>query len=280
MKLFKTDRGPVVEVEGRQVLLSGVRWDELFARDDLCHWLAGLITDAAPMSDPIDLDGTLAAPVGSQEVWAAGVTYYRSRNARMEEAEQAGGGSFYDRVYDADRPELFFKSTAHRAAGHRQGVRIRQDSQWNVPEPELTLMVSAGGKIVGYTIGNDVSSRDIEGENPLYLPQAKVYDQSCALGPGILISDQPLPDTTLIQLEILRQGEVTFFGSTHLSEMKRAPQLLVQYLFLDNSFPSGCFLMTGTGVVPPNNFSLAPGDEIRITIEPIGTLINTVMPLT
>jgi len=218
----------------------------------------------------------LIAPIGRQEVWAAGVTYYRSRGARMEESKDAGGGSFYDRVYSAERPELFFKSTASRTVGTGGKVRIRADATWSVPEPELTLLVSPGGRITGYTIGNDMSSRDIEGENPLYLPQAKVYNGSCALGPGILVCGEPLAASTEIAIEILRKGGVVFSGKTALAELKRDPETLVKYLFQDNLFPHGCYLMTGTGIVPPSTFTLASGDRIRITIEPIGTLENEV----
>jgi 2-dehydro-3-deoxy-D-arabinonate dehydratase len=216
------------------------------------------------------------APIDDQEVWAAGVTYYRSRTARMAESEVAGGGSFYDRVYTADRPELFFKALAHRVAGPGENVRIRRDSKWNVPEPELALVISPEGKITGYTIGNDMSSRDIEGENPLYLPQAKVYDRSCALGPAILVSDAPLPEATAIALEITRAGQVMFSDSTTLASMKRKPQELVDYLYRETSFPNGCILLTGTGVVPPDSFTLQSGDEIAISIDGIGTLRNTV----
>ena len=212
----------------------------------------------------------------SQEVWAAGVTYLRSRDARKEEAKEAGGGDFYERVYLADRPEIFFKSTAHRTAGPGQPVRIRKDSKWNVPEPELTLVISPAGKIVGYTIGNDMSSRDIEGENPLYLPQAKVYDGSCAMGPCLLLPEQPLPTETQIKLTIVRNGSPAFQGATALTQIKRRFEELVEYLFRDHSFPNGVFLMTGTGIVPPDNFTLAAGDEVQIEIPPIGTLRNVV----
>jgi len=197
-------------------------------------------------------------------------------SARMEESKSAGGDSFYDRVYQAERPELFFKSTPHRVAGPGESVRIRGDSKWNVPEPELTLAINSRGRIFGYTIGNDMSSRDIEGENPLYLPQAKVYDRSAALGPALLVTDEPLPQTTEIALEIHRGGAVVFTGSTTISQIKRSFESLVSYLFCDNVFPHGCYLMTGTGIVPPDRFTLRSGDEIRITIEPIGTLINPV----
>ncbi len=218
----------------------------------------------------------LLAPIARQEVWAAGVTYFRSRGARMEESKDAGGGDFYDRVYSAQRPELFFKSTASRTVGSGDKVRIRADARWSVPEPELTLLVSPTGNITGYTIGNDMSSRDIEGENPLYLPQAKVYDGSCALGPGVFVTNAPLPPSTEIAIEIQRGDHLEFAGSVALTELKRDPKTLVDYLFRDNTFPNGCFLMTGTGIVPPSSFTLAHGDLIRITIEPIGTLENEV----
>jgi 2-dehydro-3-deoxy-D-arabinonate dehydratase len=179
-------------------------------------------------------------------------------------------------VYNAERPELFFKSAAWRVKGSGQPVRIRRDARWNVPEPELALWISPNGRIIGYTIGNDMSSRDIEGENPLYLPQAKVYDGSCALGPAMLVQREPLPRSTTIRLEIRRRGVVCFSGSTTLAEMKRDPQTLVDYLYRETSFPDGCVLLTGTGVVPPDDFTLEIGDETSISIEGIGTLHNHV----
>lgn len=274
MKLFRTTQGCFVEEERRYFAVDGTSWDQLLAMDDLEGHLRS-VTSGAPSSNSFNAANVLA-PIENQEVWAAGVTYYRSRGARMEEAKDAGGGDFYDRVYSAKRPELFFKSTAGRTVGMGGKVRIRQDASWNVPEPELTLVVNAAGRIVGYTIGNDMSSRDIEGENPLYLPQAKVYDGSCALGPGILVTSSPLPRSTEIQIEIDREDRCAFLGCVKLSEMKRDPKSLVEYLFRDNSFPKGCFLMTGTGVVPPSEFTLQCGDRIRITIEPIGMLENEV----
>jgi 2-dehydro-3-deoxy-D-arabinonate dehydratase len=218
---------------------------------------------------------TILAPIGNQEVWAAGVTYFRSRKARMEESKDAGGGDFYDRVYTAARPELFFKAPGWRVVGPEGAVRIRSDAKWSVPEPELTLVINADGKLVGYTIGNDMSSRDIEGENPLYLPQAKVYDGSCALGPCILLLSEPLNDTA-IRLEIRRRDQEVFSGTTSLTELKRDPHELIEYLFRDQSFPRGAFLMTGTGIVPPDDVTLQHGDSIRITIEGIGVLENHV----
>ena len=274
VKLYRTAAGCFVEEDSQYYSLSGLTLDSLLAREDLATFLSSRIANQSPSSEIHASE--LLAPIGQQEVWAAGVTYFRSRVARMEEAKDAGGGSFYDRVYSAERPELFFKSTASRTVGTGGKVRIRADAHWSVPEPELTLMVSPGGKITGYTIGNDMSSRDIEGENPLYLPQAKVYNGSCALGPGILVSQGPLPHSTEISIEILRHGRIEFSGSVALTELKRDPKTLVEYLLRDNAFPDGCFLMTGTGIVPPSSFSLASGDRIRITIEPIGTLENEV----
>jgi 2-dehydro-3-deoxy-D-arabinonate dehydratase len=275
MLLYRTAAALLVEHEGQSHILSSTNLDPLLARDDLHAHLLRTIP-SLPVAAAPPADAPLLPPIGSQEVWAAGVTYFRSRSARMEESKDAGGGTFYDRVYSAERPELFFKSTASRAVGHLDRVAIRSDAQWSVPEPELTLLCSASGKITGYTIGNDMSSRDIEGENPLYLPQAKVYHRSCALGPGILITDQPLPKSTNITLEILRDNASAFSGATTLDQLKRDPQTLVDYLFRDNVFPTGAFLLTGTGIVPPDNFTLHPGDEIRISIDRIGTLTNFV----
>jgi 2-dehydro-3-deoxy-D-arabinonate dehydratase len=273
MKLYRTRNGLVAELSGGFHEVPADSWDELVAHEDLAAEISRRIQNASPLDDA-SLD--LLAPIGSQEVWAAGVTYFRSRNARMEEAKTAGGGDFYDRVYQAERPELFFKATPHRVVGPGAKVAIRSDARWSVPEPELVLFISPAGKITGYTVGNDMSSRDIEGENPLYLPQAKVYDRSCALGPGLLIAEEPLPDSTEISMEIRRGGQTAFSGDTSLKEMKRKPEELVEYLYRASSFPHGCFLLTGTGLVPPDSFTLLARDEIQITIPPIGTLINIV----
>jgi 2-dehydro-3-deoxy-D-arabinonate dehydratase len=274
MKLYRTAVGYLVEQGSQFFRGDDTAWDVLIARDDLAEWLSASLTKFPAVSPPGESE--ILAPIGSQEVWAAGVTYYRSRDARMEEAKSAGGGDFYDRVYAAERPELFMKATPHRVVGPNQKVAIRDDAKWNVPEPELTLLITPNAKITGYTIGNDMSSRDIEGENPLYLPQAKVYDRSCALGPCILVSATPLAKSTEIRLEILRAGNSKFSGATNLEALKREPASLVSYLYRNNSFPSGCFLLTGTGIVPPDAFTLEIGDEIRITIPPIGTLVNRV----
>jgi 2-dehydro-3-deoxy-D-arabinonate dehydratase len=274
MKLYRSRNRFVVEHQDHFSQIVSSSWDEIITREDLADHLSRLVPQARSIDPPSAQD--LLAPIGSQEVWAAGVTYYRSRDARMEESKSAGGGDFYDRVYSAERPELFFKATPHRVVGPGAKVAIRRDASWSVPEPELVLFSTPGGKIAGYTIGNDMSSRDIEGENPLYLPQAKVYDRSCALGPCLLVSEDPLPASTEIQIEIRREGKAAFSGATTLKEMKRTPEDLVRYLYHSSSFPAGCFLFTGTGIVPPDSFTLKTGDEITITIPPIGTLSNTV----
>jgi 2-dehydro-3-deoxy-D-arabinonate dehydratase len=273
MKLYRTTNGIFVEQQDRFYPVSAKDWDELIRSTDLHQRI-----QAALGTTPTDqlAAGSILAPVASQEVWAAGVTYFRSRSARIEESKDAGGGDFYDRVYSAERPELFFKATGRRVVGHKAAVRIRSDATWSVPEPELTLMINPKGEIIGYTVGNDMSSRDIEGENPLYLPQAKVYDGSCAIGPCILLSSEPLGRSTSIQLEIERSGETVFKGETTLTELKRDPKQLAEYLFRDNTFRDGALLMTGTGIVPGDEFSLASGDVIRIAIDGIGVLENYV----
>ena len=272
-RIFADATGLVLEQSGEaRRPAHALSFDALFAAEDP----GALVRAAWQSGQPASLPAKPGAPIGSQEVWAAGVTYLRSRTARMEESKDAGGGTFYDKVYHADRPELFFKGTPHRVAAPGTPVRIRGDSKWNVPEPELTLAINAHGKIFGYTIGNDMSSRDIEGENPLYLPQAKVYDKSTALGPCLYVTDKPLPTTTTIAIEIRRAGAVVFNGNTQVSQIKRAFTDLAGYLFRDNSFPHGTYLLTGTGIVPPDAFTLQSGDEIRITIEPICTLVNPV----
>jgi 2-dehydro-3-deoxy-D-arabinonate dehydratase len=250
--------------------------DALFRQEDPATFAHDAFTSGAAADRGGDASGAWAAPIGSQEVWAAGVTYYRSREARMEESEASGGDRFYDLVYDAKRPELFFKATAARTRGHLAPVRIRADSNWDVPEPELTLAINSSGKVFGYTIGNDMSSREIEGENPLYLPQAKVYRGSCAIGPSLTIPDAPLPVTTNIHLEIHRAGERLFSGDTAIDQIKRSFDELAGFLFCENEFPDGAYLMTGTGVVPGDGFTLQSGDVISITIDGLGTLENTV----
>jgi 2-dehydro-3-deoxy-D-arabinonate dehydratase len=272
--LYRTSDGWIVEEAGRFNPLEEKSLDELLAREDLETYLASRLKAGATEGGVEEKK--LLAPVGTQEVWAAGVTYLRSRAARMAESQDAGGGDFYDRVYSAERPELFFKALAQKVVGPGAAVGIRSDANWNVPEPELVLVISAAGKIVGYTIGNDMSSRDIEGQNPLYLPQAKVYNRSCALGPGILVTGELLPVATRIAVTIEREGSTAFAGETSLAQMKRKPRELVEYLYRDQTFATGTFLLTGTGVVPPDSFTLKRGDVIRIAIDGIGALVNPV----
>jgi 2-dehydro-3-deoxy-D-arabinonate dehydratase len=280
MHVYRTPGGIFIEDNGRSFLLppSALTWDAIFRAVDPRATLTAALAGAAPRgasADPL----AILAPTEHQEVWAAGVTYFRSRDARIEEAQAAGGGDFYALVYEAERPELFFKSTPERVMGPGQPVRLRRDARWNVPEPELVLAVNAAGRIFGYSVGNDMSSRDIEGENPLYLPQAKVYDGSCAVGPGLWLPPSPPGPETKINLEILREGQPAFAGETSLAQLKRTPDMLVAYLYRETSFPNGALLFTGTGIVPPNEFTLRPGDQIRIAITGIGTLINVVAPL-
>jgi 2-dehydro-3-deoxy-D-arabinonate dehydratase len=272
MKLYRRRDGVTILSKEGWSQIGALSFDELFRDADPASWLRSRLSSFS--KDSQEPPTPLLPPLENQEVWAAGVTYTRSRQARMEESEREA--DVYDRVYRAERPELFFKATAHRVVGHGDEVAIRRDSSWNVPEPELALAVNRSGRIFGYTIGNDMSSRSIEGDNPLYLPQAKIYDRSCALGPCLHLSDEPLPLSTEIGIRILREGRLEFEGTTRLARMKRTPNELVDYLYRESSFPNGCYLLTGTGIVPESGFTLARGDEIRITIEPIGTLVNRV----
>lgn len=275
MKIYNTTSGTFVENNNNFYSFKELSFDSLVNQPNLFQFLKQAIETKQAEAKP-DLENTLLAPIVSQEVWASGVTYLRSKTARMEESKDAGGGDFYDRVYDAQRPEIFFKATAGRTVGHGEGVKIRRDSKWNVPEPELTLFVNSSGEIAGYTVGNDMSSRDIEGENPLYLPQAKSYDKSAAIGPCILVLEEPISKDTEIRLQIVRDGNIAFEQATKLSQMKRELPELVKYLTYECTFKYGTFLMTGTGIVPPDDFTLAKGDVINISIEGIGTLSNYV----
>lgn len=252
-----------------------------------CHCLSDILHSEDPAglarfllrpdTQPLPIDTVrFLAPIDQQEVWAAGVTYKRSQVARMEESES--GASHYDKVYSADRPELFMKATPARVSGPGQPVRVRADSEWSVPEPEFTLVLNPSGKIVGYTIGNDMSARDIEGENPLYLPQAKVYRQCAGLGPCVLLADGPLDlPGTLIELIIHRDGQEVFKGTTDLGQLNRSLTDLAAWLFRESEFPSGAMLMTGTGIVPDDDFTLNDNDSVSITIAGIGTLTNPVV---
>lgn len=275
LKLHSTSDGLIIENHGCFVRpRATLAWDALFQAADPLALIRDAMKDAPPCTAPAP--GSLRAPLQSQEVWAAGVTYLRSMKARREESKEAGGDTFYDRVYAAERPELFFKATPHRVVAPGAPVRIRADSRWNVPEPELTLAINSAGKIFGFTAGNDMSSRDIEGENPLYLPQAKVYSGCAALGPALVLTETIPDPETVIALEIRRGGATVFQDQTKVAQIKRPLPSLVDWLFRDNAFPHGCYLMTGTGIIPPDAFTLHHGDEIRITIEPAGTLINSV----
>lgn len=278
MKLYRISKGSLLQHDKDSYLLTQP-WDDLICRDQLHDYLQQQIRHAdllAPAEADALLNSRLLAPIGNQEVWAAGVTYLRSRDARMEESKESGGATFYDKVYEAERPELFFKSQPHRVAAHDEEVFIRHDSTWNVPEPELTLFINPSGVIQGYTIGNDMSSRSIEGENPLYLPQAKVYQRSAALGPCLYVPATPLPATTRISMVIRRAGRDVYAGEVAISQIKRKLSDLAAWLYRDMDFPRGCFLMTGTCLVPGNEFTLEKGDKVEITIDHIGTLSNTV----
>jgi 2-dehydro-3-deoxy-D-arabinonate dehydratase len=273
MKLYRNAQGWWAESEGQEGITSlpDFNLDRWLAADEptihLAHHLGAGSTTSAQFA-------ALTAPIQSQEVWAAGVTYLRSKAARMEESNFSA--TAYDRVYEAARPELFFKATPSRCVGPGGILKLRDDSKWMVPEPELTLVINARAKLVGFSIGNDLSCRDIEGENLLYLPQGKVWDRCCGLGPCILVAE----DLTAIRdaniaVEIRRGGKNVFAGSTSIGRIKRSFEELIGYLFRNQTFPQGVFLLTGTGVVPPDDFTLIPGDEVRITVDGIGTLANT-----
>ena len=279
MQLYRFSSGNIVK-KGEQYFLFEDDWDHLINREHLFAYLSERCSTAlelAPENFVQSFIHGILPPIGKQEVWAAGVTYLRSRDARIEEAQENGLADCYAKVYEAERPELFFKSSAARVVGHGQQVAFRHDSTWNVPEPELTLFISSHGTIQAYTAGNDMSSRSIEGENPLYLPQAKVYNRSAALGPCLYIPEHPIARDTKIDLVIKRSGEDVFSGSVTLDRMKRSLEELAEYLFKATDFPDGVFLMTGTGIVPGDDFTLAVNDEVNVTINGIGTLSNMVI---
>ncbi|HEX8061575.1 MAG TPA: fumarylacetoacetate hydrolase family protein [Cyclobacteriaceae bacterium] len=277
MQLFKTKSGNILRTQGKSFHVD-TNWDALINQEDLHKHLSTVATRTA--LDESEADQAIAngvlPPIGTQEVWAAGVTYLRSRDARMEESKDSGGDFFYRKVYDADRPELFFKSLSHRVVGPGGEVRIRKDSKWDVPEPELTLFINSKGSIQGYTAGNDMSSRSIEGENPLYLPQAKMYEGSCSLGPCLFVPGQPISTDTKISITINRKTKNVFDGNIQLNRMKRQLPELASWLCKELKFSNGCYLMTGTGLVPGNDFTLQAGDVVAISIDGIGTLRNVV----
>jgi len=278
MHLYKTTRGIILQHQHKSFQIND-EWDTLVNRKNLYEHLFKL-TNNSKVLQTIESDELikehLLPPIGTQEVWAAGVTYLKSRDARIEESADTGAADCYSRVYEAERPELFFKSLSHRVVGHNGHVYIRKDSSWNVPEPELTLYINSSGNIQGYSIGNDMSSRSIEGENPLYLPQAKVYNNSASIGPCLYVPEEPINSETKIHIAIHRNGEKMFDDFTAISRMKRSLSELVEFLFRELDFEHGCYLMTGTCVVPPNNFTLQKGDIVNITIDLIGTLTNFV----
>lgn len=266
------DQGEVYDITARFPSISAfLRWS--VGRNDVGSALRQALQGSAPIGAAGDF--SMLRPTDEQEIWAAGVTYERSRVAREEESAKSG---IYDRVYTAARPEIFFKATPNRAVGPNEAVAIRRDATWNVPEPELTLVINPAMEIIGYTVGNDMSSRDIEGENPLYLPQAKMYARSCALGPMIALNEHIADAKNLdIHVQIRRAGKVMFEGVVNTSKIVRNYVDLVEYLGRDNAFPDGVLLMTGTGIVPGDDFTLEDGDTVRISIAEIGTLENSVV---
>jgi len=279
MKLYNSMHGILLEHDAAMFIMDEP-WDVLINHDDLENYLLSKTKIAKQVGFEEQYkwlnDDSILPPIGQQEVWAAGVTYLKSRDARMEESQGSGAASLYDRVYDADRPELFFKAIASRVSGHQQPVFIRKDSAWNVPEPELTLFINSKGNIQGYTVGNDMSSRSIEGENALYLPQAKIYEKSAALGPCLYVSSSPIGGETAIKMIIKRDDAVVYEDATTVSRIKRSFSELTTYLFSECDFPHGCFLMTGTCLVPSSDFTLQQDDVVEISIDHIGTLINTI----
>jgi 2-dehydro-3-deoxy-D-arabinonate dehydratase len=277
MRIYKLTNSILIENNNQFFKIDGSDWDSFINDDELYAKATRTITGLTPIANAQDLLTTqLDAPMSGQELWASGVTYFRSKQGRQEESKDAGGADFYGRVYEAERPELFFKATRSRTVGSGGLVRIRKDSTWDVPEPELVLVMGSSGKIIGYSIGNDMSSRSIEGENPLYLPQAKTYDGCAAVGPCILVAEQPLPKDTKIELQINRGGQKVFSGEIEINQIKRGFEELAGFLFRECSFPHGALLMTGTGIVPDSSFTLQSGDEIVIHVAAIGTLTNKV----
>jgi len=276
MRIYKIAGCVILENDGLYYETEVSDWDKFINDDGLSKKLNNLISSGKAIKTIAPAESDILTPIGNQELWACGVTYLRSKVGRQEESKASGGSDFYAKVYEAERPEVFFKSTPHRIVGHNAKVNIRKDSTWDVPEPELTLVVTSSGKIVGYTIGNDMSSRSIEGENPLYLPQAKTYDACAAIGPCIYVTDKPLDSNMMIHLEINRNNTTIFEGTVAISQMKRTPEELVSFVYRECSFPNGCLIMTGTGIVPGSDFTLKSDDEIKISIDCIGTLINTV----
>jgi len=279
MKIYKTKSGIIIQYQDQYFLSAELNWDKFVNRPQLHKRVKEELINLKPDASLIALiSKSMEAPIGNQEVWASGVTYMRSREARMEESKEAGGGDFYARVYEAERPELFFKAMPDKVVPPGESVGIRTDAKWSVPEPELALVINCRGKIAGLTIGNDMSSRDIEGENLLYLPQAKIYDRSCALGPWITLGvAEALAREWSISIGIRRNGKCVFEGQTSLGKIKRSFEELAGYLFRSLVFPNGAILLTGTGIVPPDTFTLQAGDVVEIEVDGIGVLQNPVV---
>ena len=276
MRIYNTTKGILIQSD-KSFYLVNDNWDDFYNNDNLYDKVQDIVKQGSTIDNAEDIIAAhLLVPMQSQELWASGVTYFNSKLGRQEESKDAGGGDYYERVYNADRPELFFKATVNRTVPSGGKVNIRKDSTWDVPEPELTLAITSSGKIIGYTIGNDMSSRSIEGENPLYLPQAKTYDACAGLGPCIYLTKEALPLDTEIAMKINRNGQTVFEGVIEINKIKRKFEDLVSYLYKECSFKYGSFLMTGTGIVPTTAFTLKSGDEINISINSIGTLVNYV----
>ena len=279
IRVIRTTDGIFLELDDRVVQTGFDSIDPIFAMSDPARELESLASPSSRLNATTAVDrvsGTSLPPLGSQEIWAAGVTYETSRSEREKESSAGGGSEFYRRVYDAARPEIFYKGNARTTVGDRDLIRVRADSSWTVPEPELGVAVSAAGRVFGYVVANDVSSRDIEGENPLYLPQAKIYRGSCAIGPALVVCSAPPTGGTKISLTIARAGRDVFSGETELSRLRRPVDELVRYLVADNDFPTGAYLLTGTGIVPAGEFTLETGDVVTVRIDGIGVLTNTV----
>ena len=277
MRIYKVGGNALISSGKEWFELKSIDWDTFLNRENLGKNIEDDLKGHKPLgTNPLKSLTNFDPPMGNHEIWAAGVTYERSKEEREKESKDSGGAQFYDKVYDAPRPEIFFKASAARTVGSGHDIHIRKDSKWNVPEPELTLFITSSGSIEGYSIGNDMSSRSIEGENPLYLPQAKTYEKCAGLGPCLYVPGAPISLETTIQIRISRKSVPIFEGATKISKIKRSFDEIIHYLFLECNFPIGCFLMTGTGIVPPENITLEVGDEIQITIEGIGELVNTV----
>lgn len=277
MKIYKVGEKALILSGMEWFELEFIDWDSFLNRENLRNQIKDDLKEHNPLKgDPLISIECFDPPMGNQEIWAAGVTYMRSKEERKKESKDSGGAQFYDKVYDAARPEIFFKASAARTVGSGSDIHIRKDSDWNVPEPELALFITSTGSVEGYSIGNDMSSRSIEGENPLYLPQAKTYDKCAGLGPCLYVPESPISLDTEIDINISRNDHSIFEGRTTINKMKRTFNEIIHYLFLECSFPNGCYLMTGTGVVPPEDITLEVSDKIQIRIEGIGELVNTV----